>query len=41
MKYRRAILEPGGSRDAADLVKEFLGRPYSSDAFRKWMEAGE
>ncbi len=33
--YRRTILEPGGSKDAAELVNDFLGRPYSFDAFAK------
>ncbi|MFM9597173.1 M3 family metallopeptidase, partial [Streptomyces scabiei] len=30
-RYRREILEPGGSRDAAALVEGFLGRPYAFD----------
>jgi len=36
-RYRREILEPGGSRDAADLVESFLGRPYAFDAYRAWL----
>lgn len=32
-RYRRYVLAPGGSKDAADLVEDFLGRPYSFDAF--------
>jgi thimet oligopeptidase len=40
-EYRRRVLEPGGSRDAAELVESFLGRPYSFDAFRRWLEEGE
>jgi thimet oligopeptidase len=36
-EYRAAILEPGGSRKAEDLVRDFLGRPYSFDAFEKWL----
>ena len=36
-RYRDAVLAPGGSRDAADLVRDFLGRPYSADAFREWL----
>jgi thimet oligopeptidase len=35
--YRIAILEPGGSADAAELVRSFLGRPYSFEAFAKWL----
>jgi thimet oligopeptidase len=38
-RYRRAILEPGGSRPAAELVKEFLGRPHAFDAYERWLEA--
>jgi thimet oligopeptidase len=37
MRYRRAVLEPGGSAPANDLVKNFLGRPQSMAAFQKWM----
>ncbi len=37
-RYRDAILAPGGSRDAADLVESFLGRPYSFDAFEQWLD---
>lgn len=35
--YRKTILEPGGSKKAAELVKDFLGRPYSFDAFESWL----
>ena len=38
MRYRRTVLEPGGSMSANDLVKNFLGRPQSTAAFQKWME---
>jgi thimet oligopeptidase len=37
MRYRRAVLEPGGSMTANDLVKHFLGRPQNMTAFQKWM----
>ena len=40
MDYRRSILEAGGTRPAADLVAEFLGRPYSFDAFEAWLNEG-
>ena len=36
-RYRDHVLAPGGSRDAADLVAAFLGRPYSFDAFGAWL----
>ncbi len=38
-RYRRAILEPGGSRPAAALVEGFLGRPHGFDAYRAWIDA--
>jgi len=36
-RYRTEILERGGSRDAAELVESFLGRPYAFDAYRDWL----
>ena len=36
-RYRREILELGGSRDANDMVEAFLGRPYSFDAYARWL----
>ena len=32
-RYRRTVLEKGGSIDALDLLKEFLGREPSNEAF--------
>lgn len=37
-RYRDTVLVPGGSKDAADLVKDFLGRPYGFEAFQAWLE---
>jgi len=37
-RYRHAVLAPGGSKDAADLVADFLGRPFNFDAFAKNLE---
>jgi thimet oligopeptidase len=37
MRYRRAVLEPGASKPAAELVKDFLGRPQGMDALKSWM----
>ncbi len=34
-KYRQTVLAPGGSKDAGEMVEDFLGRPYSFDAFSK------
>lgn len=36
-RYRDRILAAGGSKDAADLVEDFLGRPYTFDAFEVWL----
>jgi len=36
--YRDKVLVPGGSRDAADLVADFLGRPFTMDAWTRWLE---
>ncbi|GAA2150107.1 M3 family metallopeptidase [Nocardioides koreensis] len=36
-RYRDLVLAPGGSRDAADLVADFLGRPYTFDAYAAWL----
>ncbi|MET0406339.1 MAG: M3 family metallopeptidase [Cystobacter sp.] len=38
MKYRKTVLDPGGSRPSADLVKDFLGRPYGFEAYRTWLD---
>ncbi|MDQ4052535.1 MAG: Zn-dependent oligopeptidase [Actinomycetota bacterium] len=36
-RYRDRVLAPGGSKDAADLVADFLGRPYTFDAYAEWL----
>jgi thimet oligopeptidase len=37
LAYRKAILDPGGSKPADQLVSDFLGRPFSLDAYRDWL----
>jgi thimet oligopeptidase len=37
MRYRRLVLEPGGSMSANDLVKNFLGRAQNMTALQHWM----
>jgi thimet oligopeptidase len=37
MRYRRAVLEPGASKPAPQLVKDFLGREQNMDAIKSWM----
>jgi thimet oligopeptidase len=39
-RYRRAVLEPGGSKPAAELVRDFLGRDYDFTAYQAWLDAG-
>ena len=36
-RYRDKILAQGGTKDAADLVADFLGRPYTFDAYAAWL----
>ncbi len=37
-RYRDTVLARGGSADAAELVRDFLGRPYAFDAFSAWLD---
>jgi thimet oligopeptidase len=37
LRYRREVLEPGGSKPARDLVQAFLGREVSMSALRQWI----
>jgi thimet oligopeptidase len=39
LRYRDTVLGVGGSRDAADIVSSFLGRPYNFSAFSAWLSA--
>ncbi len=36
-RYRDTVLAGGGTKDAADLVADFLGRPYGFDAYAAWL----
>jgi len=38
MTYRHKVLEQGCCIDAADMIKNFLGRDYSFGAFEKWLQ---
>jgi thimet oligopeptidase len=38
-RYRKMVLEPGGSKPAGELVQEFLGRPYNFNAYEAWLNA--
>jgi thimet oligopeptidase len=37
MRYRRAVLEPGGSKPGVQLIEDFLGRQQRMDAFSGWV----
>jgi len=38
MRYRRQVLEPGGSKPARQLVQNFLGREVSMTALQTWIQ---
>jgi Zn-dependent oligopeptidase len=40
-KYRDTILVPGGSKPAATLVRDFLGRPFDFAAWEAWLNRDE
>ncbi|MEO6828869.1 MAG: M3 family metallopeptidase, partial [Acidobacteriaceae bacterium] len=37
LRYRKAVLEPGGSEPGAELVKNFLGRAQNMKALEHWI----
>ena len=37
-RYRDRVLAAGGSKDAADLVADFLGRAYDFGSFQTWLD---
>jgi thimet oligopeptidase len=37
-RYRDRVLAAGGTKDAAELVADFLGRPFAFDAFAAWLD---
>ena len=38
-RYRDRILAQGGRKDAADLVEDFLGRPFGFESYADWLSA--
>ncbi len=40
-KYRATVLAPGGSKPAATLVADFIGRPFSYKAWEDWLNREE
>ncbi len=39
LRYRHTVLAPGGTRPAAQLVRDFLGRDTNLGAYKRWMLA--
>jgi thimet oligopeptidase len=39
-RYRERVLAMGGGKPAADLVADFLGRPYDFRAYEAWLDKG-
>jgi thimet oligopeptidase len=40
-RYRTAVLAPGGSKPAAELVSDFLGRPFNEQSWKKWLDSDD
>lgn len=36
--YAKKVLAPGGTRPAAELAKDFLGRAYQMEAYERWLK---
>ncbi|MCP4602010.1 MAG: Zn-dependent oligopeptidase [Proteobacteria bacterium] len=41
VQFRQAVLEPGGSKDAIELIRDFLGREHNLDAYKNWLDEGD
>lgn len=41
MRYRQTVLAPGGSKPAAELVRDFLGRDFNEVAWKEWLDRDE
>jgi thimet oligopeptidase len=39
--YRETVLAAGGSKPAAQLVHDFLGRDFNENAWKAWLDADE
>ena len=40
-EYRAKVLAAGGSKPAAAMVKDFLGRDFNESAWKKWLDSDE
>lgn len=37
-RIRNAVLEASGAKPTDDIVRDFLGRPYSFKAYEEWLD---
>jgi thimet oligopeptidase len=37
-RYRDVVLRPGGGRHSAELVEQFLGRPFGFESWQRWLQ---
>jgi len=40
-RYRDLVLRPGGGRHSAELVRDFLGRPFAFESWQRWLEGSQ
>ncbi|MCE9628122.1 MAG: peptidase M3, partial [Candidatus Eisenbacteria bacterium] len=40
-EYRAKVLAAGGSKPAATMVKDFLGRVFNELAWKKWLDSDD
>ena len=40
-RYREALFAPGGSKPAAELVRDYLGRPFNAEAWERWLNQAQ
>jgi thimet oligopeptidase len=38
LELRRKVLEPGSTRDAVELVRDYLGRDFDPGAYFRWLD---
>jgi thimet oligopeptidase len=40
-RYRDLVLRPGGGRHSAELVRDFLGRPFGFESWQRWLRGSQ
>jgi thimet oligopeptidase len=38
LEFRREVLEPGSTKDAVELVRDYLGREFDPGAYSRWFQ---